>query len=882
MAGFFWHNLEIKEVVKILRTDIKKGLSEKEAVLYLKEFGKNKLSEEEPFSRLKIFLEQFKSPLVYILLIAGFIALFLKEFTDAVVVFGAVFLNTIVGYIQENKASNTLKELKKIVRHTARVLRDGNLRIINSSELVPGDIIILNPGDKVPADGRIIENHNLKINEMALTGEWLPAEKKTEVLLEETPLADRDNMVYMGTIVEDGKAKAVVVETGKNTEIGKIAKLIGKTREGKTPYQKKLSNFSKIIGIIIALICFGIFIEGIITGGDFIEMFITAVAVAVAAIPEGLPVAMTVILAIGMERVLRKGGLVRKLASAETLGNTSVICTDKTGTLTEGRMKADRTITPANILKKRHDKDTELFNFKIAGLNSEAFIENYRLPKEKWIIRGRATDKALLEAAIERKIPELIGKVRPKKISEIPFNPINKFIATVFKEGDGFFLYLSGAPERLLGRCTFFKMKGEKLNLTQEALDSFYDKLRKLAGAGLRVVAVAYKPLKIKNLKDLKIEEKINNLIFTGFITIKDPLRKDVKKSIKICQRAGMNPIIATGDHKLTAKSVAKELGFKVKEENILEGKELDGLSDKDFEKILNKIKVYARVEPKHKTRIIQAWQDRGEVVAMTGDGINDAPALKKADIGVALGSGTEVAKETSDLILLNDSFSIIIKAVEEGRAILDNIRKVITYLLSDSFTEVILVSMSILFGFPLPITAVQILWVNLIEDGLPDIALAFEKEEKDLMKLKPAGHEVRLLTREMKVIIFIIGLITDFILLGLFFWLVGNDRDISHIRTMIFACLSIDSLFYVLSCKSLRRNLWHINPFSNKLLVLSLMVGVLSLLMALYTPLFQELLKTVPLNLHDWSVIIFLGLIEIVLIEVTKWYFIVRHQTEI
>jgi Ca2+-transporting ATPase len=882
MAKFFWHNLEKEEVVKILRTDIEHGLSETEAKLHMKEFGRNKLPEQESFSQLKTFFEQFKSPLIYILLIAGLVALVLKEITDAIVVFGAVFLNTIVGYIQESKASKTLEELKKAVKHETEVLREGNLRIIDSEEVVPGDIIILNPGDKVPADGRIIKSYNLKINEMALTGEWLPAAKGVDTLPKDTPLADRDNMVYMGTIVENGKGKVVAVETGIETEIGKITELIKETKEEKTPYQKKLAYLSKIIGIVIALICFGIFIEGLISGGDPVEMFITAVAVAVAAIPEGLPVAMTVILALGMQRILKKGGLIRKLSSAETLGNTSVICTDKTGTLTEGKMKSDKIVTGADIIKKQKDEKTEFLSLKIAGLTSAAFIENYKSPKEDWIIRGRPTDKALLEAAIEKQIPELIGERKIKKIAEIPFNTINKFIVSVFEQDNNTFLFVSGAPERILERSNFFEMDEKATDLNEDNSKNFYRELGVLAGKGLRVVGVAYKKVQGSSSEVRSFEEEVNNLIFTGFITLKDPVRSDAKESIRICQQAGMRPIIATGDHKLTAETVARELGFKITKENILEGIELDKLSDNGLEKILDKIKVYARVEPKHKTRIIQAWQERGEIVAMTGDGINDAPALKRADIGIALGSGTEVAKETSDLILLNDSFSIIIKAVEEGRAILDNIRKVITYLLSDSFTEVILVGISILFGFPLPITAVQILWVNLIEDGLPDIALAFEKEEEDLMKLKPAGHKIHLLTREMKVIIFIIGLITDLILLGLFFWLAENDHNITHIRTMIFACLSIDSLFYVFSCKSLRRNLWHINIFSNKLLILSLIIGVSTLFLAIYNPLLQTLLKTIPLGFHDWLIIISLGLIELFLIEITKWHFIVRHQTEI
>ena len=854
-----WHSLSIEETFEKLKTS-KSGLSQEEAERRLLKYGKNKLPEEKSLSTLKIFFDQFRSPLVYILIIAGVITLFLKEYTDSIVIFSAIFLDIIVGFFQENKASQTLRELKKVVKYSAEVLRGGNLKIIDTEDLVPGDIIVLNPGDKVPADGRVIESQGLKINEMALTGEWMAAEKKIKVLPKETPLADRDNMVYMGTIVEDGRGKAVVTATGKDTEIGKIALMIKETKEEKTPYQKKLDHFSKIIGIIIGIICIGIFIEGLLTGGKFVEMFTTAVAVAVSAIPEGLPVSMTIILALGMQRIFKKGGLVRKLSSVETLGSTSIICSDKTATLTEGKMKVDKIIG---------DRPLAL---KIAVLTSEAFVENPDIPVNDTIIRGRPTDRALLEAGINFGIDW--KKLQKQKIGEIPFNSINKFSVALCEDEQKIFLYVCGAPEKILDFCMLTPEEREKLN----------KKLEELASDGLRVVATAYKQLIINNLQlkpdNSNIEKEINNLTFVGFITLKDPIRKDVKKAIKICRQAGMKPIIVTGDHKLTAKAVAEELGFNVSKENILEGKDLDNLSDQEFDKILDKIQIYARVEPKHKMRIVSAWQKRGEVVAMTGDGINDAPALKKADIGVALGSGTEVAKETSDLILLNDSFSIIVAAVEEGRAILDNIRKVITYLISDSFTEVILISTSIIAGLPLPITAVQILWINLIEDGLPDIALAFEPKEKDLMKQKPNGHNVSLLTSEMKTIIFIIGLITDLILLGLFFWLWNQNHNINYIRTIIFGSLTIDSLFYIFPCKSLRKNLWHINLFSNKYLIGAWVFGVLMLVLAIYIPGLQTLLKTTPLVLNDWLIILGIGLINLILIEAAKWYFISRHKT--
>ncbi|TET83922.1 MAG: HAD family hydrolase [Candidatus Nealsonbacteria bacterium] len=862
MAEIFWHNLNPEEIAKLLGTGLKRGLTEKAAKTRQREFGKNLLPEEKPLSRLRIFLEQFRSPLIYILIIAGIVTLVLREFTDSIVIFGAVILNTIVGYFQENKACRALRELKKVVKIEAQVLRAGNPKIIDSSELVPGDIFKLNAGNKVPADGRIIESHNLKINEMALTGEWLAAEKNPEIVPPETPMADRDNMVYMGTIVEAGIGKAIVTETGLRSQIGKVAEMVKETKEEKTPLQKKLANLSKIIGGVISTICIFIFIEGVITGNSFLEMFTTSVAVAVAAIPEGLPVAMTVILALGMQRILKKKGLVRKLVSAETLGSTSIICTDKTATLTEGKIKVTKVLA-------RKNKNLVP---KIAILCNEAFIENPKAERAKWKLRGRPTDKALLFYGLEQGLRKEKLEIELPKIDEIPFDNQKKFLATLHNralaKNNKNILFVSGAPEKIL----------EISKMGDKERKKWKKELENLASQGFRTIALA-----TKITEKTKIDEEVfQNLELAALLGLTDPLRKEVKGAIKICREAGMRPILVTGDHKLTAKAIAAEIGLKTKEENIIEGKDLDKLSDEEFERKVKNIEVYARAEPRHKLRIIETWQQKGEVVAMTGDGINDAPALKKANIGVALGSGTDVAKEASDLILLPDSFNIIVAAVEEGRAIIDNIRKVITYLLSDSFTEIILIATSLFLGFPLPIVAVQILWVNLIEDGPLGLCLAFEPKEKDLMKRKPQGQDVPLLTREMKVLIFIIGLVTDLLLLGLFFWLIKySGYEIPHIRSVIFAGLTIDSIFYIFSCKSLRRNIWQINPFSNKFLVLAWIFGVVALIAALYLPALQTLLKTVPLNLFDWQLILSLGLFNIILIEATKHYFIVRHQTE-
>ncbi|MBL7155356.1 MAG: HAD-IC family P-type ATPase [Candidatus Portnoybacteria bacterium] len=896
-----WHSFSIEKTLQELKSR-PIGLTEKKVKERAKKFGLNKLPEEKPFSRVKLFLKQFKSPLIYILLIAGIITLILNDYTDTVVIFGAVFLNVVVGYLQENKASQALDKLKKVLKIRTIVFRDDQEKEISQEKLVPGDIVFLRAGYKVPADARIIEANNLRINESALTGEWLAAKKNKEILSKEVPLADRDNMAYLGTMIESGWGRAVVAEIGSKTEIGQLAQMVRETKEKKTPYQKKLAHFGKVIGLIIVVISLAIFVEGMLTGGEFIEMFTTAVAVAVAAIPEGLPVAMTVILALGMQRILKKKGLVRKLASAETLGSTSIILTDKTGTLTKAKMEVAGIYTGHRELlsdgqkfNQKIDKNgqqSHILALKIAMLCNESFIENFEEPMKKWIVRGNPTEKALFLAGIQAGLSKRELEKKQPKIDQFLFDSTYKYAATLHqfalpsfgskasngslasKTADNI-LYMVGSPEKVLAMSSYVDNDGQKEDLLLADLKKLKNKYESLTKQGLRLIAVAYQKTKSQEI-DLLEEEKNKKMVFVGFFALHDPIRKETKEAIQLCRQAGMKPIIVTGDHRLTAQAVAEKLGFKLKRENILEGKDLSRMSDKEFEKKFKDIQIYARVEPAQKLRIVQAWQKKGEVVAMTGDGINDAPALKQADIGLALGSGTDVAKEVSDLVLLTDNFSIIVGAVEQGRAIIDNIRKVITYLLSDSFTEIVLIGMSLLLGWPLPILAAQILWVNLIEDGLPNVALAFEPKEKGLMKQKPQGQDIPLLTREMKVLIFIIGLLTDLFLLGLFFYLLNySGYTIPHIRSVIFAGLTIDSLFYVFSCKSLKRNLWHINPFSNKFLIAAWLFGLLMLIAALYLAPLQNLLKTVPLTLFDWQLILALGLINIALIEMTKWWFI-------
>jgi Ca2+-transporting ATPase len=808
----------------------------------------------KPLSKSKLLLEQFKSPLIYILILAGIITISLEEVTDSLVIFGVVLLNASIGFFQELKASNTLRELKQVIKSYAKVQRDDHLKIIESIHLVPGDIIKLSPGDKVPADGRIFEAEGLRINEMALTGEWLPSKKFVGKIDDKVGLADRKNMAYMGTIVENGEGMMIITETGKDTEIGKISELVKETDEEKTPLQKKLTNFSKVSAIFIFIISLIIFIEGVLTGGDFIEMFTTSVAVAVAAVPEGLPIAMTVILALGMRKILKRKGLVRKLVSAETLGSTSIICSDKTATLTEGNMKVVKVVA----------EDEKLLQLA-SLLCNEGFIENPEDNKANWVIQGSPTDKAILSYGVNN--VEDIKKVKKefKGLDHLPFNNINKYLGCLFKKGKSNILFVSGAPERIIDMSSLTEAKKKK----------WKKELRAMACKGLRTVAIG-----TKKVPKEAIPESISKISFIGILGIADPLRSDAKESIHICRKAGLRTIIITGDHKLTAKAIAEEIGIKADKDNIIEGVDLDKLTDKQLDKKLCDLNVYARVEPKHKLRIVTAWQRRGEIVAMTGDGINDAPALKKADVGVALGSGTEVAKDIADLVLLDNSFGIIVASIEEGRSIIDNIRKVITYHLSDAFTEIILIGASLLMGLPLPLTAVQILWVNLIEDGPAGLVLAFEPKEKDIMKRKPQGHKVPLLTKEMKALIFIIGIVTDLVLLGVFFYLLKTTtHSIEYIRTFIFANLTIDSLFYIFSCKNLKKNIWHINIFSNKYLLMAWLFGVIILMFSVYMPAFQSILNTVPLQLNDWIFILGIGLFQLLVIELTKMYFIVKKD---
>lgn len=854
-----WHSLSWQQTGEKLQTNPRTGLSQQEVEKRRREFGPNRLPEEKPPSSVFIFLRQFRNPLILILLVAGFVTFFFREYTDSMVIFGTMLLTTVIGYSQEHKAKRALHSLKKVLKGKGIVVREGNKKEIPQEDIVPGDIMVLSPGSKAPADGRIVESWNLKINEAILTGEWMSCLKQDMVLDPKTPLADRDNMVYMGSMVEEGNGKAIVSATGKLTELGKISTLLQHIEEEQTPSQKRMAQFSWMVGFLVSILAFLVFFAGIVTGAGVVEMFKIGVAIAVAAVPEGLPIALTIVLAMGMQRILKEKGLVRRLPSAETLGSTSVIATDKTLTLTEGNMEVDEICALDTV-----DREQILV---AASLANEAFIENPDAIFEKWIVRGRPTDQALVKAAREVGISKAKLEKDMPLMFRIPFDVKTKYVASFHRVPKGIRAFISGAPESVLLLSI----------LSENQRAQAQKKLQELTEKGLRVVGVAF-----KDIPSLHLKEQLKDVHFIGFIAFKDPLRKGVKEAIQLVKEAGVRTIMVTGDHVLTAKAAAEQLGLDTSEQCILKGEELDEMTDEQLQKRLTQICVYARVEPAHKLRIIAAWQERGEIIAMTGDGVNDAPALKKADVGIALGSGTDVAKDASDLILLGDKFSIIPAAIKEGRVMGDNMRKIITYMLSGSFTETILIGISIMVGAPfLPVTALQILWINLIEDILPGIALTMEKAEKDVMKRKPQKRDTPLLTRQMKTIIFVIGVITDFILLALFFWFLRESTySPQHIQTIIFVGLGIASLFYVFSCRSLRKNIWEYNPFSNLYLVGSVLAGFLLLFAVIYTPLLQTLFHTEALNLVDWVLLFMLGIINMMLIEAAKWYFIRKEKS--
>lgn len=888
-----WHNLNQEELFAELKTS-RGGLSSLAFDKRLLKNGKNIIPRKIRNTYLEIALRQMKSSLVLLLFGAALVSFLLKEFVDAGVILFAVALNTVMGFIQEAKAEQALAALSSIVRHRAFVLRDGTEKEIDSEDIVVGDILILKAGDRVLADGRIIENYELEVDESILTGESLPVLKISKILkAENTKAQSQKNMVYMGSAVTKGRGVVVVTSTGLRTKFGKIAELLANTEDIETPLQLQLNKFSRYFGKLTLVIVFLVVAIGLYRGMAFFDIFMTSIAIAVAAIPEGMLVAVTIILAIGMQRTLKNGSLIRKLIAVETLGSVTLICTDKTGTLTKGTMQLDHIATISSVtrvnnvcrekaISEENENTEHILALKIGMVCNDAVIENPQDQIEDWVIHGGYTEKAFLWAGICAGFDSKHINQRIVRVNEIPFSSERKFMATLNKEGGKYMIYVKGAAEEIINRSKYVFSGGMVRKMNEDDLRFLRRKQIEMSKEGLRVLAVAFKEADSKTnvlFKESNDENVVNGLVFVGLTALKDPLRMEAKDTIRLAKEAGIRTIIITGDNALTAKAIATELGMKVEDVNIMEGEHLDQMSDRDFATVVASIKVYARVSPRHKSRIVDAWQARGEVVAMTGDGVNDAPALKKADIGIALGSGTEVAKETADVVLLDDNFKTIISAVEQGRIIFENIRKVILYLISDSFSEVVVVMGSLLLGLAVPITAPQILWINLVTDGLPNVALAFEPGEKDVMKQKPRKKSESLFNGEIKVLVLAISILSGVVALIVFNYIFQSTGDFKHASSVVFSILSIDSLLYVFSIRFLESSMFTKNIFSNKYLVVAVLLAFLFQFLAIYNPFLQGILQTKALSLNDWAIIFFVSIFNILVIEIIKHLFIINQN---
>lgn len=869
------------------------GLTSEEVKVRFAECGPNELPQEKKLSALKILLTQFKSPLVYVLLVAALISFIVGEFFDLTVILMAVMINTVVGFWQEYKADKTISRLKKLVEYFVTVERDGKRQQIPARDVVTGDILLLEAGDKISADGRLLQANNLQVDESSLTGESFPVDKHIELIEGELAVGDRLNMVYLGTAISRGRGKMVVVATGQNTEIGQIAVLVKETEEEPTPLQRQLARISKFLAILVGGSVLLVFAVGLLRGMAIEELFITAAALAVAAIPEGLLVAVTLVLVFGMQRILKKKALVRKLLAAETLGSVSVICSDKTGTITLGKMVVDRLLVGGethgmNIHEDGHFEEYHMLALRAVALCNNAYIKNPQDKLEEWQIVGDSTETALLSAAVQAGFDKEQLNREYGRLDEIPFNETYKYMATLnLSSKGGVEAYIKGAPESVLSMCSHFLREGRQHKLDKAALKTVESEYEELTKQGLRVLAIAIKklPKAIQSFDDIvkdKDNPKLKDLVFVGWVGLKDPVRPDVPAAFATIRSAGIRIVIITGDHKYTVKAIVEKLGMMVSEERIMEGVQLDKMDDGQLYKVIEDIDIFARVEPKHKLRIIQAWKKREKVVAMLGDGVNDAPALKAADIGVAVGNATDVAKETSDLIMIDGNFSVIEAAIREGRVIFDNIRKIFLYLVADSFTEIILIVLALLTGYPLPLAAVHILWINIVSDGLPDLALTMEPPEKDVMQFPPRDKNESIINKEVKLLIATITSLAVIMMFGLYVYFINTTGDIVYTRTLIFSAFAIDSIIYIFSVKSLRQPLWKINVLSNKWLVGAVIIGIAAQFIVVYTPALQELFRTVPLHASHWIIIFGLGFLEISAIEIIKWAYWRNKHVEV
>ncbi|EPY2308322.1 calcium-transporting P-type ATPase, PMR1-type [Clostridium sporogenes] len=865
-----WFNKTSQEILEKLAVDTSKGLSSEEVGKRKEKYGLNKLNSKKQKSLLKMFFEQLNDILIYILLAAAIISGVLGEISDALIIGIVVIINTVIGVVQESKAEKALEALKQLSTPKALVKRNGENVEIPSEDVVPGDVIVLDAGRYVPCDLRLIETANLKIEESALTGESVPVEKHAEEKLEDpkTSLGDQKNMAFMSTLATYGRGTGIAVGTGMNTEIGKIAKMLEGEDKELTPLQKKLAELGKILGFAALGICALMFVVGLLQKRDILEMFLTAISLAVAAIPEGLPAIVTIVLAMGVQRMIKENAIIRKLPAVETLGAVNIICSDKTGTLTQNKMTVIKFYTNNEI------QDIDKLN--IEDNIHKMLLENLVLCNDATFSKdsstGDPTEIALLEAGAKYNIVKNNIENEHKRIDEIPFDSDRKLMTTVNDFDDKNYVMTKGAIDNLLKISTNAYINEEVVPLTDEIKQNIMNASNDMSKNALRVLGAAYKILEDTNYNKENLEM---DLTFIGLVGMIDPPRESVKDSIFECKNSGIKTIMITGDHKVTAFAIAKELGIAEDESQAIFGYELDDMSDSELSSKIESLRVFARVSPEHKVKIVKALKSKGNIVSMTGDGVNDAPSLKAADIGVAMGiTGTDVAKGASDMVLTDDNFSTIVSAIKEGRNIYNNIKKSIIFLLSCNLGEIIALFIGILLGWPAPLRPIHLLWVNLITDSLPALSLGIDPGDPDIMDEKPRNPKESLFAGGAGISLILNGLLIG--VLTLIAFEVGRIRysdSLMHAQTMAFVVLSVSQLFHSFNMRHPKKSIFQLGLFTNKYLFASVIFGIFLQDMVITIPFLASIFKVFDLTMQDWIFVCALSIIPLIINEIVKFF---------